>query len=211
MGICIVNMNYKKLFGVFFLALSVFGGAWAFDLSATVPVNQTSDTAANAKIDATNLARRQILYNVLSQYAQREELNGLIHNSSSEELMNIVESTSVSNEQISSDSYSANITMVLDNVAAKKWLDANGIQNWVPLKDSVEKFTALIVVQNGLVDWAELKRIARAGNVEIETQTIVGNQVVVKMPLNYRTKFTAAVRGAGWKYTDNGGVLQVWK
>lgn len=206
-----VNTYYKKLCGVFFLLLCVGSGALAFELSATVPVNQTSDTAANAKINATNLARRQIVYNVLSQYAQKEELNGLIHNSSSEELMDIVESTSVSNEHISSDSYSANITMNLDNEAAKRWLDSNGIQNWVPLKDSVEKFTAFIVVQNGLVDWAELKRIARAGNVEIETQTIVGNQVVVKMPLNYRTRFTAAVRGAGWKYTDNGGVLQVWK
>lgn len=206
-----MNMNYKKLFGVFFVLLGLCNDGWAFELSGTVPVNQTSDTAANAKINATNLARRQILYNVLSQYAQREALNGLIHNSSSEELMDVIESTSVSNEQISSDSYSANITMNIDNEAAKRWLDSKGVQNWVPLKNSVEKFTALIVVQNGLVDWAELKRIARSGNVEIETQTIVGNQVVVKMPLNYRTKFTAAVRGAGWKYTDNGGVLQVWK
>lgn len=185
--------------------------AFGFDLSATVPVNQVSDTAANAKIDATNLARRQILYNVLSQYAQKEELNGLIHNTSSDELMNLVSSVSVSNEQISSDTYSANITMVLDNDAAKKWLDENGVQNWVPLKNSGEKFTAFIVVPNGLADWAELKRIARDGNVELETQTMVGNQIVVKMPLTYRTKFTAAIRGAGWKYSDNGGVLQVWK
>lgn len=206
-----MNTYYKNFFGAFFISICLTGGALAFELSGTVPVNQTSDTAADAKINATNLARRQILYNVLSQYAQKEALNGLIYNSSVEDLMNVVESTSVSNEQISTDSYSANITMVLDNMAAKQWLDSNGVQNWVPLKDSVEKFTALIVVQNGLVDWAELKRIARAGNVEIETQTIVGNQVVVKMPLNYRTKFTAAVRGAGWKYTDNGGILQVWK
>ena len=182
-----------------------------FELKGTVPVNQTSDTAANAKVYATNLARRQILYNVLSQYSQPEALNTLLHDSSSEELMDIISSTSVANEQISSDSYSANITMIIDNDSAKKWLDSKGVQNWVPLKNSVEKFTAFIVVQNGLVDWAELKRIARAGNVEIETQTIVGNQVVVKMPLSYRARFTAAARSAGWKYTDNGGVLQLWK
>ncbi len=202
----------KKLFVVLVSLFCVVHASFGLELSATVPVNQTSDTAANAKINATNLARRQILYNILSQYAQKEELNGLIYNTSSDELMNLISSTSVANEQISSDTYSANITMVIDNYAAKRWLDDKGIQNWVPLNNaSAEKFTAFIVVQNGLVDWAELKRIARDGNVEIETQSMVGNQIIAKMPLDYRTRFTAAIRGAGWKYADNGGVLQVWK
>ena len=194
-----------------FALLCVAGGAFGFELSATVPVNQTSDTAANAKINATNLARRQILYNVLSQYAQKEALNGLIYDTASDELMNLISSTSVANEQISSDTYSANITMVVDNRAAKKWLDAAGIQNWVPLEEAKEMFMVLIVVPNGLADWAELKRITREGKTEIETQTIVGNQIVAKLPLNYQSRFMAAVREAGWKYTNNGGVLQVWK
>ena len=204
-------MLLKKLCLFVFVALCVGQVAFGFELSATVPVNQTSETAAKAKINATNLARRQILYNVLSPYAQKEELNGLIHNSSSEELMNLISSSSVSNEQISSDSYSANITMTIDNEAAKKWLDSKGVQNWVPLSNSYEKFTAFIVVPNGIVDWAELKRITRGDNVEIETQVMTGNQIIAKMPLSYRSKFTAAVRGAGWRYTDNGGILQVWK
>jgi hypothetical protein len=187
------------------------GVAHGFELSGTVPVSQTSETAANAKVKATDLAARQILYNVLSQYSQREELNGLIYDSSNDELMNLISSTSVSNEQISSDTYSANITMVVDNYAAKKWLDKAGVQNWIPLEESSEKFTLFIVVPNGLVDWAELKRITRSGNVEIETQTMAGNQIVVRLPLNYKSKFMAAVREAGWKYTDNGGILQVWK
>ena len=120
-------MLLKKLCSFVFVALCVGQVAFGFELSATVPVNQTSETAAKAKINATNLARRQILYNVLSPYAQKEELNGLIHNSSSEELMNLISSSSVSNEQISSDSYSANITMTIDNEAAKKWLDSKGV------------------------------------------------------------------------------------
>ena len=202
---------YKTLLVFVVSTLGVDMASFGFELSATVPVNQTSETAAKAKINATNLARRQILYNVLSPYAQKEELNGLIHNSSSEDLMNLIASSSVSNEQISSDSYSANITMNIDNEAAKKWLDSNGIQNWVPLSNSYEKFTAFIVVPNGISDWAELKRITRSDNIEIETQVITGNQIVVKMPLNYRSKFTAALRGAGWRSTDNGGILQVWK
>jgi len=38
-----------------------------------------------------------------------------------------------------------------------------------------------------------------------------GKQIIAKMPLSYRTKFTAAIRGAGWKYADKDGVLQIWK
>ena len=72
-------------------------------------------------------------------------------------------------------------------------------------------FMVLIVVPNGLADWAELKRITREGKVEIETQTISGNQILAKLPLNYQSKFMAAIRENGWKYTNNGGVLQVWK
>lgn len=201
----------KTLFGLVVTLFCMADVAFGFELTATVPVNQTSETAAKAKINATNLARRQILYNVLSPYAQKEELNGLIHNSSSDELTNLVVSSSVSNEQISANGYSANITMTVDNDAAKKWLDKNGVQNWIPLGNSEEKFTAFIVVPNGIPDWAELKRITRSDNIEIETQVMTGNQIVVKLPLSYRSKFTAAIRGAGWKYTDNGGVLQVWK
>lgn len=187
------------------------GVANAVDLVGTVSVNQTSETAANAKINATNLARRQILFNVLSQYAPNEDLNTLVYDTDSDELMNLIASTSVANEQISSDTYSANITMNIDNVAAKRWLDSHGIRNWVPLKDSVEKFTVFIVAPNGLVDWAELKRITRAEKIDIETQSMTGNQIVAKLPLNYRARFTATVREMGWKYADNGGVLQLWK
>ena len=185
----------------------VFGAG----LSGTVSVNQTSDTAANAKINAMNSARRQILVDVLSQYANRDSLNNLVQNTSSDDLMNLILSSSVSNEQMSANTYSANITMNIDNDAVKKWLNVNDVQNWVPLAESNEKFTVVMVVPNGIQDWAELKRIARADNIEIETQLVQGKQVVAKLPLSYRTKFTAAVLGAGWKYSDNDGTLHIWK
>ena len=51
----------------------------------------------------------------------------------------------------------------------------------------------------------------REDGIDIETQYLKGKQILAKLPLSYRTKFTAAVRGAGWKYSDNGGVLQIWK
>ena len=193
-------------------AITVFVPAsFGAGLSGTVSVNETSDTAANAKINAVDSARRQILSIVLSQYANKDALNGLIKEASDEDLMNLISSSSVANEQMSVDSYSAKITMNIDNDAVKKWLDSNEVQNWVPLMESDERFTVLMVISNGIQDWAELKRVVRADNIEIETQSIVGNQVVAKMPLSYRTKFTAAVKSAGWRFSDNDGVLHIWK
>lgn len=203
-------MNFKHIFVslfVLFAASNSFGAG----LIGEVSVNQTSDTAANAKINAINSARRQILSNVLAQYSDKDSLMDLIQNTSDDDLMNLVSSASVSNEQMSATGYSAHITMNLDNDAVKKWLNSNNVQNWVPLMESAERFTVVVVVSNGIQDWAELKRIARDDNIEIETQNITGKQVVAKMPLSYRTKFTASVRGAGWKYADNDGVLQIWK
>ena len=191
--------------------MGVASNSFGVGLIGEVSVNQTSDTAANAKTNAINSARRQILSNVLAQYSDKDSLIELIQNTSDEDLMNVISSTSVSNEQMSSTGYSANITMNLDNDAVKKWLNSNNVQNWVPLMESGERFTVVMIVSNGIQDWAELKRVARDDNIEIETQNITGKQVVAKMPLSYRTKFTAAVRDAGWKYTDNDGVLQIWK
>ena len=193
------------------LVAGVVGDAFGAALSGSVSVNQTSDTAANAKINALNLARRQIFTSVLSQYANKSSLNELMQQTSNDDLMNLILSSSVSNEQMSANGYSAKITINMDNDAVKKWLNANNVQNWVPLMESDEKFSVLVTVSNGLQDWAELKRIARADNIEIETQTIQGKQIVAKMPLAYRSGFTAAVRGAGWKYTDKDGALQIWK
>ena len=195
------------------LLASMFAGhgTFAVELKGTINVRESSDTAADAKVKAINSARRQILYSVLSKYAEKESLSDLIKDTSSDELINIISSSSVSNEQISNDTYSATITMNIDNVAAKQWLLSHNIQNWVPNNEYSEQYSLFIVVQNGISDWAELKRLAREGGMNIETVSIQGNQIIAKMPLNHRTKFTAAVREYGWKYADNSGVLQIWK
>jgi hypothetical protein len=203
-------LTYKLLLLLFGVAVFV-PASFGANLSGSISVNETSDTAANAKINAVNSARRQILSGVLSQYSNKDALNELIKNTSNDDLMNLISSSSVANEQMSSNSYSAKITMNIDNDVTKKWLTENNVQNWIPFAENSERFTVLMVVSNGIQDWAELKRVVRDDNIEIETQSIVGNQIVAKMPLTYRTKFTAAVKNAGWKFADNGGVLQIWK
>ena len=101
--------------------------------------------------------------------------------------------------------------MNIDNDAVKQWLVSNNVQNWVPNNEYSEKFSLFIVVQNGISDWAEIKRLVRENGMNIETVSIQGNQIIAKMPMNHRTKFTAAIREYGWRYADNSGVLQIWK
>ena len=143
---------------------------FAVNMSGTVYVTQTSETAAEAKTDAMNYARRHILSTVLSYYTESGALYELLQNTSNAELVDLISSSSVANEKISADSYSANITMNVDNQAAKKWLVEHEIPNWIPNSETVEKFSMFIVVPNGLSDWAELKRIARESGADIETQ-----------------------------------------
>ncbi len=180
-------------------------------LSGSVSVQQTSDTAAKAKSKAMNTAGRQIFLNTVSKYSDADALKQLLQNTSDAELLNFISSVSVANEQISVNGYSAKITMSLDNDAVKNWLNKNNVQNWIPLTESSEKFVVSVVVPNGIADWAELKRITRENNIEINTKSITGNNIIADMPVSVRTKFTAAVRAAGWKYADTDGTLQIWK
>lgn len=207
----VVKSRFYDICAVFVVSVFMNFGVYAAGLSGTVSVHETSETAASAKANAMNNARRKIITNILSKYSDKDALSELIKNTSDDDLTNLVLSSSVSNEQMSTTDYSASITMNLDNDGAKQWLETSGVRNWVPLAESGEKFMVIIVVQNGIDDWAELKKIARDDNIEIETQSITGNQIVAKLPLSYRTRFTAAVRGNGWQYSDNAGVLQIWK
>lgn len=204
--------NFATIFSVVCLGVCVSSAnLFAMDLVGAVSINQSSKTAAKAKTEAMNAARRQILFDVLSNYSEPEQLQELIDKSDDEQLMNLVLSSSVANEHMSSASYSANITMNIDNEAATKWLTSNEVKNWVPATEPTESFSLFIVVPNGAADWGELKQIARDSNTEINTINLFGNQIFAKMPLVYRAKFTAGVRKSGWKYADNGGVLQLWK
>ena len=200
----------EKFSLLLFLAIFCPASLVAMDLIGTVSVDKTSETAAKAKSDAINAARRQILYDVLSNYSEPESLRSLLNETSDSDLTNFIASSSVSNEHISASTYSANITMNIDNQAVRSWLTMNNVQNWVPLAEPTETFSLYIVVSN-VADWGELKNVAEKDSVDIGTITIIGNEIFAKMPLNYRGKFTAGLRSYGLKYADNIGILQVWK
>lgn len=203
-------LKFKHFIAVCFVVLGV-SGALAADMRGTIPVNINSDTATAAKNIAFDEARRQIITDSVRQYVDVVALQGLMSNTKSSDLVGLISSISIDGEQTSDTTYSANVSMVLDVDAVRKWLNDNGVQNWIPDAQNQDMFTAVIKMSDVLQDWQQINQIARDNNIDLDTQNIVGDTVTVLMPASVRGMFTIAVRGAGWKYADKDGKLNIWK
>ena len=193
------------------LGLLAIYAADAADLVGTASVRMTSDTSATAKTMAINDARRQILMDKLKPYAMTDQLVPAIRNAKSAELTDLISETSIDGEKISDTTYSANITMTVDKSAARKWMNDNNIQNWLNDGTNVDVFTVRITLRDPIADWAQLKSLARADRIDLETKNISGGVVTVEIPTASRTSFTIALRGAGWKTAADDGFMRVWK
>lgn len=206
----------KKIFGLFMtlcclLTVGFRANGADLDLSGQAFINITSDTSANAKNIAFDEARRQILMDALMQYSNEEQLKDALASADSNNLLNLIASSSIEGEKLSDTTYSANISMTIDATAAKQWMTENNIQNWLNDGDFETRFIVLISTQDKLTDWIQLNQISRQENIDLSTQYIMGNQISVELPVKDRAKFTIAVREAGWHYNDQDGVLRVWK
>lgn len=206
----------KKLFNIlmivyssFLIVLSAHGED--LDLSGKAFVNITSDTSVNAKNIAFDEARRQIISDILSQYSNKEQMIEALSLTQSNDLLNLIASSSIEGEKMSDTTYSANISMTLDVKATKQWLADNNVQNWLNDGDFESKFIVLVSMSDKLTGWMDLNRIAREENLDLATQYIMGNQISLELPVKDRTKFTIAVRESGWSYSDQDGVLRIWK
>ena len=203
-------MIKNLLFCVVFALMS--GVACAADLTATASVNVTSDTAATAKNMAMDEARRQIIIEALSPYSDTPALRAAVKDEKSAILTTLIESSGISGERQSDTTYSANITMTLDRNAARNWLMANGVQNW--LGDGVDagnESWVVVSLNNRLSDWTRVRRIATDAGIDLNTKSISGNQISFRVPAARRGALTIALRDAGWRYQDRDGTLYVFR
>ena len=199
----------KRIF--YILSLFARSAASAADLRGNVSLNITSDTAAAAKNIAMVEARRQIVSDVLAQYSDRALLMDALGATSDEVLNSLIASTSIAGEQVSTTTYSANISMEIDAGAARSWLMENGIQNWLPNADGENRLVVLAEMSSPLVQWAELNDISRREKIDINVKNINGNQLMIDLPVTLRGAFTIALRENGWRYSNMDGALRVWK
>ena len=185
--------------------------AFAVTLVDSEDVNITSDTATEAKNIAFDNARRQIIVNALRQYVDVERLRVAVAGASASELTNLVASSGIDGEQTSDTTYSAHITMTLDNDAVRNWLNAQNIQNWIPNDAGGQKVYVMATLSNRLIEWIELNRIARELGTTVSARHIIGNQISAELPAAARGKFLTAVRDAGWHVSATDDVLRIWR
>lgn len=205
------DMNKFKLFFIGWLCCATVAAASAVQLHGGASVNVTSDTAAVAKNMAFDEARRQILSDVLRQYADVSALQELIKRSKATDLANLISSSSIDGEKLSDTTYSANVSMVLDADAVRNWLVENAVQNWLPDDTVRDVFIVSVNMSDAVNNWADLKRVARAENIDLETKYMTGNTATLELPTASRGAFTIAIREAGWRYANQDGVLRIWK
>ena len=203
-------MQIRKVFLIVCFGIGTIGFAWAADLVGSAFVNITSDTAATAKNMAMNEARRQILNETLAPYSDSGALRTAIANEKSAVLTNLIASSGISGERLSDTTYSAKITMTVNKNAAREWLNAQGVQNWIPMDDVAgDVFSIVLVLGNRIGDWATVRRVATNAGVDLNTVSIGDGRILFNAPRGRRGVFTLAVRDAGFRYMDRDGVLYI--
>lgn len=202
--------DIKKYIFTVCCAMAISTG-WGADLSGSAAVNITSTTAATAKNIAMDEARRQIILDVLGQYAERPLVAAAIKSADAADLNALIAATGIDGERLSDTTYSANITMTIDAAAARNWMAVNNIQNWLNNGAGGDKILVVVTLSDKMADWMDLNRIARAQNIDLGTRSIMDRNVTVELPASHRAAFASALRDAGWKYTDADGVLRIWK
>lgn len=209
-------MRMNKILCAVVLGALVFGAAVAIELTGSTTVNVTSDTAAAAKSKAFSSAQREVIARELRNYAVPEQLEEAIKNSSDEELLNIISSSSVDGERVSDTTYSANVSFVIDGDAARSWMEKYSVQNWLPTsapavvmpENSVMMYATLL---QPMADWAALNAVARAVSIDVATTKMVGNNVVFGVPDKDAAKFISGLRMDGWNVSRVDSGYKIWK
>lgn len=184
----------------------------AAGLTGTAHVNITSDTATTAKKMAFDEARRQIIVDVLSPYSDASALRSAVANEQNSVLTNLIESSGISGERLSDTTYSANIKMTVNRTAAQNWLAGNDIQNWLKTEDDDgDRFTIVATLRDKFADWGQIRRAATGAGVDLETESINGNQIVFRASTARRAALTSALRENGWRYRNRDGLLHIFK
>ncbi len=186
------------------------GAAMGADLTGTASVNVTSDTAATAKNMAFDEARRQIIVDTLSPYSDTGALRVAVSGEKASGLMPLIASSCITGEKTSDTTYSAKITMTVNRRAAKNWLAAHDVQNWLVVEETVsDTFPLILVLENRVSDWSGVRHVAAAAGIDLNTIAIADGQILFRVATARRGALTIALRNAGWRYKDKDGTLYI--
>jgi len=209
----------KKLLLLFLLftihySLFTVSAFAAPNLTDTVSVEQAADTAFAAKTNAMNTARRQIFMHVVSRYADTGAVSTAAPDLTDAQILNMVASTSISNEKTSTTSYAADVTATFARASVEKWLRDNNIpNNMAAADDSGPRAAVQFDVAGGLRAWVSLNQSLRTAGVwddaNIRLVSIWGRNVTATINAAQRGAFVTALQNLGWNVSDENGILKV--
>ncbi|MBQ0013009.1 MAG: hypothetical protein KBS86_00335 [Proteobacteria bacterium] len=197
-----------KFFVCLLFGVLIYANSYAVDLSGSAVVSITSDTAVLAKNIAMAEARRQIVFDKLGQYADKDQLRNAM--AQEKDLSGLISQTSIDGEKISDTTYSATVHMTIDPVVAQQWMVQHGVQNWLQSSDVDSSVLIVKLTLNApLSDWGTFN--ALVNKIDYRVSEISGNTVTIVVPQAQRSQFTAAVYGAGWQHAVKNDVLNIWR
>ena len=207
-------MRRIKFLFAFCCVFAVYASS-AVEITGTVPVNVTADTAAAAKARAFNSAQRDVIATELRPYANVEQLNAAIKQSSDDELSDIISSSSVAGERASDTTYTANISFVIDGDAAKSWMEKYSVVNSLPSSNATavvapENYVvAVATLYNPIYDWAALNVVARTAGVDIATKNVIGSRVSFVVSDMDASKLSRTLRDNGWRVVRDASGIKI--
>lgn len=207
--------NIFALCSVLFVLCCGFAANASSDLTETSSIEITAATATDAKAKAMNSVRREIFVDVLSRYSEKPIIEKLVAETDDSDLINMVSSVSIGNERVSSTSYSADITMTLDQPSVQRWMLSNNIPNYMAAATDSDMSVSVVIDLNGLGDWIEFRKLLRVAGIwddlHFETKSIFGGQIITSINANQKNKMIDVVRSGGWNIGQSQGILKISK
>ncbi|MCL2017822.1 MAG: hypothetical protein FWG80_03585 [Alphaproteobacteria bacterium] len=204
----------KVLFIVCCLLFAPFVVSAAPNLTDTVYVEHTAETATAAKSVAMSSARRQVFNRVLARYAERGVIDMLSAEMTDSQLLNMIGTSSIANERISATAYSANVTVTLDRTSVERWLRDNNVPNYMEAVDDFgTRAQVFFQIAGGLREWAALTRDLREAGVwrelDVKLSSIWGHNVSATIAGGRKPMFIREMRRLGWNVSDQDGIVRV--
>jgi len=186
---------------------------YAVNLTSIIDHGTSGSTAASAKQSANNAAIRAAASEVLGRYADRGLVSEALDNTEDARLLNMVTSTSISNERASRTAYSARFTISFSRSAMEKWYGENNIADFLGAADDSGNRSLVVIEVKDLREWAALRQAMRSASTDfnLRINSIFRNSATAYVNARERYKFQTLARSNGWNASASDGVLRISK
>jgi hypothetical protein len=189
------KLNFVKIIKRFFVVC-----CFAFIYSSAtfaVSIEKTAQTAALAKEQALNSARRTEFASVLTPRVGASLAATLSQEIPMAELIGLVDSVVIENEKSAATAYSADILIGFDKTAINEWLRAQGMDDFAANTLDANRARVFFESIGGLGGLAAIMRASRDTGADLKITSIGPSGIFANVRGDSYESFVSAVRVAG--------------